>query len=116
MASSKLRTHQGKSISNNDGSRSTITGLLQRDPTADQFQRLPRSLQSVRLDGGVPMLVTADKAGGNWSKSPILTLHLAHPAIPEFVICDNESGGDQSDINEFNVDNTRHNHRGFHER
>lgn len=36
--------------------------LLQRDPTADQLQRLSRSLQSVRLDGGVLALFTADEA------------------------------------------------------
>ena len=36
--------------------------LLQRDPTADQFQRLPRSLQSVSLNGGVLTLFTADEA------------------------------------------------------
>ena len=115
MASSKLRTYQGKSISNNDGSRSTITDLLQRDPTADQFQRLPRSLQSVRLDGGVLMLVTADKAGGNWSKSHVQTLHLAHAAVPEFVISDRKSEGDLSDTREVNLDSARHIIRGFHE-
>ena len=53
MASSKIRTHQGKSIIDNEGSRSTITGLFQRVATADQLQRLSGSLQSVLLDGGV---------------------------------------------------------------
>ena len=115
MASSKLRTHQGKSTSNNDGSRSTITGLLQRDPTVDQSQRLSRSLQSVRLDGGVPMLVTADKAGGNWSKSPIQTLHRAHSAVPEFVIVDNKSGGGPRDTHEVNLDGVRPSIRGSYE-
>src|SRR6266487_6351256 len=108
MASSKLRTRQGKSTSNNDGSRSTIMDLLQRDPTADQLQRLSRSLQSVRLDGGVLMLIATDEAGGYWLKSPVQTLHLARTAIPEFVIDDHESEGDPQDIREVNLDGVRH--------
>ena len=115
MASSKLRTHQGKSISNNDGSRSTITGLLQRDPTADQFQRLPRSLQSVSLNGGLLMLVTGDKAGGTWSKSHVQTPHLAHAAVPEFVISDRKPEGDPPSTREAKLDGARHRIRGFHE-
>ena len=115
MASSKLRTHQGKSIINNDGGRSTIAGLLQRDPTAHQLQRWSRSLQSVRLDGGVLMLIAADKAGGDWLKSPVQTLHLARTAIPEFVIDDNESEGDPPDIREVKLDGARHSIRGFYE-
>jgi len=78
MASSKLRTHQGKFISNNDGSRSTIMGLFQRDPAANQFQRLSRSLQSVRVDdGGVLTLVATDKAVCNWMEPHVLTPKLA---------------------------------------
>ena len=88
MASSKLRTHQGKFISNNDGSRPTITGLFQRDPTADQFQRLSRSLQSVRLDGGVLSLVAADKGVCNWTESHVQTLHLACAAEVVSEICE----------------------------
>ena len=87
--------------------------LLQRDPTADQFQRLPRSLQSVRLDGGVLTLIAADKASGNWPDSHLQTPHLAGAteAVPEFVIGDNELEGDQSDISEVNLGSTRHNNR-----
>lgn len=115
MASSKIRTHQGKSIIDNEGSRSTITGLFQRVASADQFQHLSRSLQSVRPDGGVLMLVTADKAGGNRSKSHVQTPHLAHAAVPEFVISDRKSEGDLPVTREANLDGARHRIRGFHE-
>ena len=76
MASSKLRTHQGKSRNNDD--RSITAGLLQRDPTADELQRSSGSLRPVRRDGGV------------------LT-------------------NEPPDAHEVNVDNARHNIRGFYE-
>ena len=105
--------------------------LLQRDPTADQLQRLSRSLQSVRWDGEVLTVVATEKADCRWPEAHIQTILLARgnaitqatrevlespSAVPEFVIGDNESEGDQSDISEVNLDSTRHNNRGFDER
>jgi hypothetical protein len=103
--------------------------LLQRDPTADQLQRLSRSLQSVRLDGEVLTVVATEKADCRWPEAHIQTILLARgnaisqasrevlespSEIPEFVIGDHESEGDQSDISEVNLDSVRLN-RGFHE-
>ena len=61
------------------------------------------------------MLVTADKAGGNWLKSPVQTLHLARTAIPEFVIDDHQSESEPEDTREVNLDSARHSIRGPYE-
>ncbi len=118
-------------------------GLFHRAPTAEQFQRLSRNLQSVILDGGVLTLVATDQAACNWLGPYVLTPRLAcaseirevrlkaNPgnaniqairevlespsAVPEFVIDDNESEGDPSDTREVNLDGVRHSIRGFHE-
>lgn len=122
-------------------------GLFQRDPTADQCQRLSRSLQSVRLDGGVLTLVAADKASGNWPDSHVQTPHPAGAAelvseirevrlkanagnaitqairevlesasaVLDFMIDDNESEGDPSDIREVKLDGVRQSVRGPYE-
>ncbi len=52
-------------------------GLFQRDPAANQFQRLSRSLQSVGVDGGGLTLVATDKAVCNWMEPHVLTPKLA---------------------------------------
>ncbi|HEX9387426.1 MAG TPA: hypothetical protein VF918_13970 [Anaerolineales bacterium] len=110
MASSKLRTHQSKSIIDNEGSRSTITGLLQRDPTADELRRSSCSLQSVQLDGGVLTFVADNR----------LRVHVQPPsrsrtAAPERMISDNETEDEPSDAHGVNLDIARHNHRGSYE-
>jgi hypothetical protein len=61
------------------------------------------------------MLIATDKAGGNWLKSPVQTLHLARTPIPEFVIADHESESDSRDTREVNLDNARHSIRGPYE-
>jgi hypothetical protein len=61
------------------------------------------------------MLIATDKAGGNWLKSPVQTLHLAHTAIPEFVIDDHESESEPQDTREVNLDSARQSIRGSHE-
>lgn len=85
MASSELRTHQAKSISNNYGSRPTVTGLLQRVPIADQFQRLLHSLPSVPPGGGQSPFVV-----DNCLKLNAQPPSLSRTAAPEFVIADHQ--------------------------
>lgn len=80
MASSELRTHQAKSISNNYGSRPTVSGLLQRVPIADQFQRLSHSLPSVPQGGGQSPFVV-----DNCLKLNAQPPSLARTAAPEFI-------------------------------
>lgn len=80
MASSSRRSHPGKSISNNDGSWSTIMDLLQRDLTAEQFQRLSSSLQSVSLAGGILTLIVNDEADRGWMESYLQATLLARAA------------------------------------
>jgi len=64
-------------------------GLFQRDPAASQFQRLSRSLQSVRVDdGGVLTLVATDKAICNWMEPHVLTSQLACAAEVVSEICE----------------------------
>ena len=64
-------------------------GLFQRDPAANQFQRLSRSLQSVRVDdGGALTLVATDKAVCNWMEPHVLTSQLACVAEVVSEICE----------------------------
>lgn len=110
MASSKLRTHHGKSIRNNEDGRSKITGLLRRVPNADQFQRLAHSLLSVPLGGGGFTFVADNR----------LKLHaqppsLLHTAAQEFMISNNETENEPPDAHEVNLDGVRPGIRGSDE-
>lgn len=110
MASSRLRTHQGKFICNNDGSRPTVSGLLQRVPIADQFQRLLHSLPSVPPGGGQSPFVVDN----------CLKLHAQPPSLsctaaPEFMISNNETENEPPDAHEVNFHGARPGIRGSHE-
>ena len=85
-------------------------GLFQRDPAANQFQRLSRSLQSVPLDGG----------GFTFVADNCLKLHVQPPALsrtaaPELMISDNETENEPPNAHEVNLDIARHDNRGFDE-
>lgn len=84
-------------------------GLFQRDPAANQFQRLSRSLQSVPLDGG----------GFTFVADNCLKLHaqppsLSRTAAPEFMISNNETENEPPDAHEVNLDGVRPSIRGSH--
>lgn len=85
-------------------------GLFQRAPTMDELRRSSRSLQSVRLDGGVLTFV-AD----NWLKFHVQPPSLSCTAAPEFMFSDNETEDELPDAHEVNPDSARHNHRGSYE-
>jgi len=110
MASSKLRTHHGKSIRNSEGGRSKITGLLRRVPTADQFQRLPHSLLSVPQGGGQSPFVV-----DNCLKLNIQPPSLSRTAAPEFIIINNETENQSLDAHEVKFYGVRPSIRGSYE-
>lgn len=110
MASSGLRTHQAKSISNNDGSRPTVSGLLQRVPIADQFQRLLHSLPSVPPGGGQSPFVV-----DNCLKLNAQPPSLSRTAAPEFMISNNETENQPPDAHEINLYGVRPSIRGSYE-
>jgi len=110
MASSKLRTHQGKSICSNEGSRSKITGLLRRVPIANQFQCLSHSLLSVPWGGGQSPFVV-----DNCLKLKVQPSSLSRTAAPEFMISNNETENQPPDAHEVNLCDVRPSIRGSYE-
>jgi len=110
MAASKLRTHHRKSIRNNEGGRSKITGLLQRVPTADQFQCLSHSLMSVPPGGGQSPFVVDNCLKLNMQPPSLLCA-----AAPEFMISNNETENQPLDAHEVNLYDVRYSIRGSYE-